>query len=250
MAASVTLFFMPISFGVRSSYISNSFLFLLVELFIRFLCAFTSILSIVVPMYFFNPIMFAKSDLGWCILWQVIRFSNFSIHLFISVNVQFITLKLYITTPIVRVLIVKTFFLHPVVLNLALILRPVGSGCWIHRLYLCRGARHPNVCPGYDTKQSDGEVPVMLKHWGMRSTPSLLSFPDPLWPRVVAPDRVLYMAQIELNDVVILNWIVRNWTILTFKPCVSKTIFMLKWIVLIRTVWLNWIAWNRNVFDN
>ena len=24
---------------------------------------------------------------------------------------------------------------------------------------------------------------------------------------------------------------------------------MLKWIVWIRTVWLNWIAWNRNAFD-
>ena len=29
-----------------------------------------------------------------------------------------------------------------------------------------------NECPWYDTKQSDGEVPVMLKLWGMRSTPS------------------------------------------------------------------------------
>ena len=28
-------------------------------------------------------------------------------------------------------------------------------------------------CPGYDTKQSDGEVPVMLGLWGIRSTPSL-----------------------------------------------------------------------------
>ena len=31
-----------------------------------------------------------------------------------------------------------------------------------------------NECPGYDTKQSDGEVPVM------RSTPSLPSLPGPL----------------------------------------------------------------------
>ena len=30
---------------------------------------------------------------------------------------------------------------------------------------------------GYDTKQSDGEVPVMLELWGMRSTPSLPSLP-------------------------------------------------------------------------
>ena len=25
---------------------------------------------------------------------------------------------------------------------------------------------------------------------------------------------------------------------------------MLNWIVLIRIVWLNWLAWNRDVFDN
>ena len=28
----------------------------------------------------------------------------------------------------------------------------------------------PNECPGYDTKQSDGEAPAMLKLWRMRST--------------------------------------------------------------------------------
>ena len=28
----------------------------------------------------------------------------------------------------------------------------------------------PNECPGYDTKQSVGEVPVMLRPWGIRST--------------------------------------------------------------------------------
>ena len=43
----------------------------------------------------------------------------------------------------------------------------------------------------YDTKQSDGEVPVILEFWGMQSTPSLPLFPGPLWPRMVEPDRVL-----------------------------------------------------------
>ena len=47
----------------------------------------------------------------------------------------------------------------------------------------------PNECPGYDTKQSDGEVPAMLELWGMRSTPSLSLLPSPLWPGVVAPDK-------------------------------------------------------------
>ena len=44
---------------------------------------------------------------------------------------------------------------------------PVGWGYRIHRLLLCRGVRpSPNECPGYDTKQSDGEVPATLELWG------------------------------------------------------------------------------------
>ena len=58
---------------------------------------------------------------------------------------------------------------------------------------LQRGKTPPNECPGYDTKQSDGEVPAVLELWWMRSTPSLPSLPGPLWPGVVAPDRVLFM---------------------------------------------------------
>ena len=68
--------------------------------------------------------------------------------------------------------------------------------------------------PGYDTKLSDGEVSVMLELWGMWSTSSLPSLPGPLWPGVVAPDRVLSMGQIELNCVLVLNCITWN---LTFK---------------------------------
>ena len=48
-------------------------------------------------------------------------------------------------------------------------------------------------CPGYDSKQSDGEVPVMRGLSGMRSTPSLPLLPGLLWPGVVAPDRALSM---------------------------------------------------------
>ena len=68
---------------------------------------------------------------------------------------------------------------------------PVGWGCRKHQLLLYRGVRPtlPNECPAYDTKQSDGEVPVMLGLWGMWSIPSLPSLPDPLWPGVVAPDK-------------------------------------------------------------
>ena len=57
----------------------------------------------------------------------------------------------------------------------------------------------------YDTKQSDVEALVILEIWGMWSTPLLTSLPGPLWPRVVAPNRVLSMGQIVLNNMPILN---------------------------------------------
>ena len=62
----------------------------------------------------------------------------------------------------------------------------------------------------YDTKQSDGEAPVILELWGMLSTSSLSSLPGSFWPGVVAPDNVLSKGQIKLKCVLILNWIVWN----------------------------------------
>ena len=56
-----------------------------------------------------------------------------------------------------------------------------------------RAVEYTNKYPGYDTKQSDAEVPVMLGLWGMRGTPSLPLLPGPLWPGMVAPDRALLM---------------------------------------------------------
>ena len=91
---------------------------------------------------------------------------------------------------------------------------PVSWGCRIHRLLLCRGVRPPNECPGYDTEQFDGEASAMLELYGMRSTPSLPLLPGPLCPEVVAHDRDLVsMGQIELNCVIMLNWIVWNGTV-------------------------------------
>ena len=52
-----------------------------------------------------------------------------------------------------------------------------------------------------DTKQFDGETPVILELWRMRSNPSLPSLTDPFWPGVVAPDRFLPVGQIELFDI-------------------------------------------------
>ena len=60
-----------------------------------------------------------------------------------------------------------------------------------------------NECHRYDTKQFDGVVPVMLEF----CTPSLSLLPSPFWPGVVALDRVLSMGLIELNCVLMLNWI-------------------------------------------
>ena len=48
----------------------------------------------------------------------------------------------------------------------------------------------PNKSPGYETKQSNGETLVMLELWGVQNTPSLPLLPGPLWPGVVAPDRL------------------------------------------------------------
>ena len=39
----------------------------------------------------------------------------------------------------------------------------------------------------------------MLELWEMRSTPSLPPLVGPLWPGVVAPDRVLSMSQIKVK---------------------------------------------------
>ena len=78
---------------------------------------------------------------------------------------------------------------------------PVGWGCRIHRLDLCRWVILLHKCPWYDTKQSDAEATVMLPLWGMQTTPPLPLFPGPLWPGEVAPDRVLSTGQIELFDV-------------------------------------------------
>ena len=46
-----------------------------------------------------------------------------------------------------------------------------------------------NEYPGYDTKQSDIEVPVMVELWEMYSTLSLTSLPGQLRSGVVAPDK-------------------------------------------------------------
>ena len=97
---------------------------------------------------------------------------------------------------------------------------PVDWSCRIHQLHLCKGVRPSNECPGYDTKQSDGEIPAMLELCRMWSTPLLPSLPGPIWLGVVAPDKgpiyglnrtkrwLAFTIFIHLNCVFMLNWIV------------------------------------------
>ena len=97
----------------------------------------------------------------------------------------------------------------------------VGYGYRIHRLHLWKEVRTtPNECSGYHIKQSDGEAVVMLELWWMQSTPSLPSHPGPLWPGVLAPERVL--------------WVKKN--------CLTFKLSEIKWFK------LNWIASNRTVY--
>ena len=83
--------------------------------------------------------------------------------------------------------------------------------------FLQKGNIPPNECPEYYTIQADGETTVMLDLWEMQSTASLPSVLGPLWPGMGSPDRVLSMGLIELKCVLMLNWIVWNWTVLTLK---------------------------------
>ena len=70
------------------------------------------------------------------------------------------------------------------------------------------GQDSPSDYFGYDTKQFESKVPVMLELMDMQCTPLLPSLQGSLWPGVVAPKRVLSMGQIELNCVLMLNFIV------------------------------------------
>ena len=65
-----------------------------------------------------------------------------------------------------------------------------------------------NECLGYDIKPSNGDIPAS-EIWGMPNIHSLTLLTAPLWPRVVAPDRVLSMAQIEQTKCVN-KWVMLN----------------------------------------
>ena len=84
-----------------------------------------------------------------------------------------------------------------------------------------------NKFPWYNSKQSDGEARVMLEHWGIRRTHLLPSLLGLLMPGVVVTDRVQTIGQIELNCVIMLNWIV--WNIFNILMCTYAKMNCLKW---------------------
>ena len=63
--------------------------------------------------------------------------------------------------------------------TLNIVAQSAGAVEYIHCIS-AEGQDSPNEYPGYDSKQSDSEVPVMLELWGMRSTPSLSSLSGPM----------------------------------------------------------------------
>ena len=78
----------------------------------------------------------------------------------------------------------------------------------------------------------------------MRSTPLLLSLPDPFWPRVGAHYRFLSIGRIELNCVLTLDWI--TWNRTDFQLHTYAKLNCLKWNCFCM---LNWNFWIRTVFD-
>ena len=107
---------------------------------------------------------------------------------------------------------------HPLYLSIYLSVSeytfPVGCGCKIYRLHLCRGIRPPppHTLTDHDTKQSDVEVLVMLGFWRIRSTHSLPLLPGPLWPGMIAPDRALC---IWLNRTILHTYAKLNFSVRT-----------------------------------
>ena len=133
-----------------------------------------------------------------------------------------------------QALVFITFFLFSDTLRcvaLHVCKNETSNDCRIHRLLLFRGVRPPyQWVYWYDTKKFYGKAPVIRELWRMLSTPSLPSLPGSLRPGVAVSDRVLSLGQIELNCILMVNWIVWNRTVLTFNCLLWKTIFILNWI--------------------
>ena len=116
---------------------------------------------------------------------------------------------------------------------------PVSWCCRIYQLHLCR-----RVKPLPLLQRVFWLWHLTIWWWGSSNTgalgntehPSIAILPGPLWPRGVAPDRVLSMGRIELKCILMQNWITWNRTVLTFNCVWTKSILILNWIVWISSV--------------
>ena len=100
------------------------------------------------------------------------------------------------------------------------------------------GLQNDNDCfspEGQDCQQVSWIWHKPVWWWGSRNAEylSLPLLPGPLWPEVVAPDRVLSMGQIELNCVLILNWTVWNRTVYMYEN--GFGINNLQWLICHKT---------------
>ena len=90
----------------------------------------------------------------------------------------------------------------------------------------------PNESPGYDTKHFDDEVPVLLELWEMWSTPSLTLLQSPLWPGLVAPDRVLSIGQLEIkHGFESLLLLPLNWSFMLNRLIWNRTAFVTEIVI-------------------
>ena len=113
-----------------------------------------------------------------------------------------------------------------------------------HLQSICRQVRPFNECPSYDNKQSDGSI----NGGALRKAeyPFIAIAHRSTLARSNRLDRLPIMSEIEVNWVFVQNWIVWNRTVSDIA-----TVLTLNWILWtvydIETVWLNWIALNKNV---
>ena len=143
----------------------------------------------------FQFIIFFIWLVGWFVLRRINPFGSFNAELNFK---QFSLVWVYFCLQTVKCQSISVTSLYSSISDNS-VYCPVGSGCRIHRLHLCREVTHPNECPDMTLNKSDGEVPVILGLCGIWSTPSLPLLPDPLWPGMVAPDMVLSIGLIELT---------------------------------------------------
>ena len=105
---------------------------------------------------------------------------------------------------------------------------PVVWVCRIHRLHHCWWLSPRHKIPGYGTKISDGEVPVMLDLLGMTCSSLMPSLPGPIWSGVIAPVRDLSIWANITKLYNMQNSIAWKRTVLTFKQRAYVRLNLLK----------------------